>query len=278
MMALVAILLSSCQSNSTKSDNDSIVVTIEPIKYIVEELSGSDFDITVMVPPGASPEIYEPTPEVMRAATTCQAYISIGLLECEHMINGSISNDIDKLELYKSVDGIEIEYQHHDHSHVGMDPHIWCSVKEARTIAKEITSLLCDIKSDSTAKYQARYNSFMSKLDSLDSYIISKLADKSRSRFITFHPDLGYFARDYNLTQLSIEVDGKEPTISSMKLLSDIIAEDGISYIFCQRQHNSEATDILAGQSNCQVISYDILEGDWYENMIYITDILSKAL
>lgn len=278
LFVLVVILLSSCNSKSVSDGRDSLVVTIEPLRYVVEQISGDDFNITVMVPPGASPEIYEPIPEAMRAIATSKAYISIGLLECEHQINSSLSDDISKLKLYRNIEGIEIEYQHGDHSHTGMDPHFWCSVKEMRTMASDVASLLCEINSDSTSKYQTGYSSFMAKLDTLDQYIDSKIEAKSGSRFITYHPDLGYFARDYNLTQLSIEVDGKEPTISSMKYLSDVISEDGIRYIFCQRQHSSDAAEVIAKQCGCEVISYDAISGDWYDNMISITDMVSKAL
>ena len=51
-----------------------ITVSIEPLRYVTEQIAGNDFDIRVLVPPGSSPETYEPTPEQMKQVANSLAY------------------------------------------------------------------------------------------------------------------------------------------------------------------------------------------------------------
>ena len=55
----------SCKSNKNKVDNKLISVSILPQKYFIERIAGDDFKVNVLIPPGASPASYEPTPKQM---------------------------------------------------------------------------------------------------------------------------------------------------------------------------------------------------------------------
>ena len=54
VMVAATLLLMGC--NKAKPSEADIVVSIEPLKYIIESIVGDDFPIEVLVPSGASPE------------------------------------------------------------------------------------------------------------------------------------------------------------------------------------------------------------------------------
>ena len=58
---LAALLLAACAPKQPAGEN-TFYVSILPLRSIVEEIVGDDFKIEVLVPPGASPETFEPTP------------------------------------------------------------------------------------------------------------------------------------------------------------------------------------------------------------------------
>lgn len=298
---LAMVLFVSCAQRDKSETKDSISVTIQPIKYFVNELSGGDFDVTVIVPSGSSPETFEPTPSDMRRLYDSKGYISIGLLDCEMVLNSAIGDDIPTLELYHNVECIASSHSHEGHNHegdnheghnhecdhhedghqcssTGLDPHIWMSAKEAKSISKAITSMLCKINSDSSSKYQVRYEQFITKLDSLDQYIKGRLESRDISTIVVYHPALSYLARDYSLNQVAIEHEGKEPTITTLKSVIDTVKNNNIKHILHQEQHDRRSAEVVAKEAGCEIIDFDPLLEDWYSNMEQIADNISSAL
>ena len=77
------LLLSvSCAGHRSESDN-ILIVSIPPLKYIVESIVGDDFRIEVLLPSGASPETYEPTPLQMADVHNSAMVFSTGLIAFE---------------------------------------------------------------------------------------------------------------------------------------------------------------------------------------------------
>ncbi len=281
-----SLALISC-SVENKKDAETIAVSIAPLEYFVDELSGGDIEAAVLVPSDEAPETFEPAPSTLRAVAQSDAYLSIGNLSCEVSINNAVSDSVKKVRLAMTANKIEgshnCSHHHgeHNHSHhhgSAVDPHIWMSVNEARIIADEVTKLIIGIKGEDQGKYQAANELFDKRLDSLDIYIKDKLEGRKLDSFVIYHPALAYFSRDYGLTQIPIEFEGKEPTVASLKGVIDFVTENNIKYILHQSQHSRVATDIIAEQCGCQVVEVDPLSPNWYESMKNIADQLSLAL
>ena len=62
------LLLASCGQTNQSVEKENITVSILPIKFFVDRIGGGDFNVNVMVPPGASPETFEPTALQMKEA------------------------------------------------------------------------------------------------------------------------------------------------------------------------------------------------------------------
>ena len=60
---LVSVFVTGCSRTNNTQTKCDFYVTIAPIKYIVEQITGEDFSIEILVPAGASPETFEPTPK-----------------------------------------------------------------------------------------------------------------------------------------------------------------------------------------------------------------------
>ena len=140
LIIILGFFLSACSNNQKKADTgNSIMVSVLPQKYFVEKIAGDHFNINVMIPPGASPVTYEPTPKQMKELTKSFVYFRIGHIEFEKswmkkLIN--INPDMEIIDLSKTADLIKPEHNH-DHSHEGhhhhgVDPHIWTSPKEVK--------------------------------------------------------------------------------------------------------------------------------------------------
>ena len=61
----VLTLLTGCDIQTTDTSKPTVVVSILPLKYFVEKIADSSLQVKVLVPPGSSPEMFEPTPQQM---------------------------------------------------------------------------------------------------------------------------------------------------------------------------------------------------------------------
>jgi zinc transport system substrate-binding protein len=66
----VSVVHASChggRTNETKTDGNRHLVSIVPEETFVKAVCGDAFDVLLMIPPGASPETYEPYGEAEAA-------------------------------------------------------------------------------------------------------------------------------------------------------------------------------------------------------------------
>ena len=96
-----------------------------------------------------------------------------------------------------------------------------------------------------------------------------------RIEFITFHPSLSYFARDYGLVQYSMEEGGKEPSPAHLARLAKIAGEKGIRTVYIQSEYDMETAGTFAREIGGKVVRVWPLNPSWSENLISIARELS---
>ncbi|MCP4724883.1 MAG: zinc ABC transporter solute-binding protein, partial [bacterium] len=67
ILCIIAISLGLlyCSGDSRTTANLYISVSVQPQKFFVEKIGGDKVEVSVMVPPGADPHVYEPKPQQM---------------------------------------------------------------------------------------------------------------------------------------------------------------------------------------------------------------------
>ena len=94
---------------------------------------------------------------------------------------------------------------------------------------------------------------------------------------MVFHPSWGYFAKDYNLRQLAVEVDGKEPKMRALVELIKRAKKEHIRAIFTQPEFSDKSAQILAKNLNIRVIKASPLAENWSENLINLAKAISNT-
>ena len=79
---LIAIVCGGCTSRR-QADGEPLYVSILPLRSLVQGIVGDDFDIEVLVPPGASPETFEPTPRQFVGLNKARMVFNVGLIDFE---------------------------------------------------------------------------------------------------------------------------------------------------------------------------------------------------
>jgi zinc transport system substrate-binding protein len=277
IFSALAVSALSCGQEEA-SDKIGVVVTIQPQAEFVENVGGEMVKVTVMIPPGASPHTYEPTPGQMTEAARAKMYAKVGSgVEFELTYMDKISALNKNMLVVDCSEGIQL-IASEDPDEPGMDPHIWVSPHNAKIMVQNICEGLIQIDPENKAYFEMNRDTYLDKLDELDEEINDKLANVQNRAFIVFHPSWGYFARDYNLEQLAIEVGGKEPSAQDITHVIEEAKKRNIKIIFASPQFNPQSAEVIAKEIDGRVILIDNLARDYIANLQSVLNELYQAM
>ncbi len=275
---LIAGFLSAC-SPQPASQEKTLYVSILPMRSLVKEIVGEDFRIEVLVPPGASPETFEPTPRQFIGLNEAQLVFNVGLLEFETALLDKIEDRTKIVDLSRGIVRIEGSCAHagrngSDHAH-GVDPHVWTSPRALQRMAENAYEAIHARWPDS-AKYTANHARLQEELRQLDLRTAEKIARSGIRYFIIYHPALTYYARDYGLQQEAVEADGKEPSAKRLTALIRQARKDGIGRILYQNQFPVSVVETIARDIGAECAEIDPLREDAIANIDSITDLIVR--
>ncbi len=271
---LTILTLTGCGGAATPAPAEpvgrlNVVVSIVPQQYFVERIGGEHVDVTVMVPPGFSPATYEPKPEQLQTLSEADAYVRMRVPFEEAWMERIVSANQDML-IIDQAEGIE---------RIGdKDPHIWLSPPLVRVQAQTIYDGLVKLDPDHEADYEANLETFLADLDELDADVEETLSHLANRRFMVFHPAWAYFARDYGLEMIPVQIEGSNPSAAEMADLIQTAQENNIKVIFAQPEFSTESADAIAQEIGGQVLLISPLAPDWLDNLRRVADTFAEVL
>ena len=277
---LLILLLVSCSNNSHNTGREVITVSIAPFSYFVNAIGGGDFDVNIMVPASADAHVYEPVPGQITSLSRSVAYISDGYLgfEITWLDRFYKANPLmKKVSLGSGIDLIRAD-NGHTFGAENADPHFWVSPRSAFSMASAVKELLCSLRPQDSARYSKNYLELRARIAMLDRKADSLFKGFKGKTFMIFHPSLGYIARDYDLVQLAVENEGKEPSPSYMKKLIDEAREKNIKLIFIQKGFDTKNAGAIASETGAELMAIDPMGGNWPEEVSAIIDAIHESL
>lgn len=279
---LLAMALSGCTSD-TDDGGIGVIVTIGPQKEMVWAVGGDLVKVTVMVPPGESPHTYAPVPSQMKQVARAKAYFKVGSgveFELNHLDEVKAQND--GLKVFDCSEGITLleaeGHDDHDHGDEGMDPHIWLSPLNVKTMVNHIFNGLVKVDRANEGIYRSNMDAYLSRLDMLHSEMAQRFADDHDRVFLTYHSGWGYLAHEYGLVQTAVEESGKEPGPAGIAAVVEQAKALNITTIFVDPQFDQTRADAIATELGGKVVVLDPLAEDYIENMGSVAARLEEGL
>jgi len=264
---IVALLLSSIFAKV------NVAVSIPPQEYILEQIAPNMLNTALIVKPGNSPHTYEPKPSQMVEISKARIYFAIGV-EFENVWLDKFKAQNKDMLIIHSDKNIT-KYPITQGEEAGeLDPHIWLACNNIKIIAKNMANALIKADSNNSKIYQANLEKFLAKVDAKDKDIKEKLETLKNRQFLTFHPSWGYFAKEYNLTQLSIQVSGKEPSPKELINIIKLAKKYKVKAIFAQPEFSSKSANLIANELNIKVVKISPLAKDILANLDKFTNAL----
>jgi zinc transport system substrate-binding protein len=287
-LTLAALALAACASppptgdtGGTRSDREEdrlerplqVVVSVPPQAYFVQQIAGPRAEVTVLLPPGSTPEIAAPSPRQMVALTRADLVVLVGhphfAFERRHVLpvlarHPEIATVSMAASLGTEPAGTDDDRDATDHAHSGEgDPHLWVAPGLVREAARAIAGTLSRIDPDGAPVYRRGLTSFEATIDGLDTDVHREVDDLAERAFLVYHPAWSHFAEEYDLEQMAIETEGKEPSLRHVVDLTEEARRRGIRVIFAQPGYPSRSAGVVAGELGARVVTLDPLSPDW---------------
>jgi zinc transport system substrate-binding protein len=274
-LLICALTIVGC-SNNVENNKKTIFVTITPLQSLIEEITMGDFIVETIVPKGASPETYDPSPKQVTAFSSAEFIFSTCLIDFERSLINRIEGTAELVNLSKGIELIEgsCSHGHHHHRH-GVDPHVWTSPRALHTMVSNAHSAIMTHYPDSV-KYTEATHRLLERINELDTYCATRIDASNVEAMMIYHPAYTYYARDYGIEQIAIEHDGKEPSLRQTTALIERAKELGIKAIFRQPQYSEDKVRAIANSASMEIITTDPLSEDILSEIERITEIICK--
>jgi len=285
-----------------------VAATIVPMGDFCQRLGGDLVQVQVLIPPGASPHLFEPAPSVMARASQARVFVYIGAgLEpwAAKLLRARGNSGQVVVEAAQGVQQLQ-ETHHRGHEepgnrehaaphqekeappekHLGGNPHIWLDPVLSQDICRKIAGALIQVDPDHRARYEANLKEYLAALEALHQEIQQQARVWTIRDFVSFHPSFSYFAHRYNLHEVGVieEAPGREPTPRQLQNLVAAVRRVGIRVVFAEPQFNPRVAEVIAQEAGVKVLMLDPMGGappygsDYLKLMRYNLAALDEAL
>ena len=170
---------------------------------------------------------------------------------------------------------------HHGHHHES-DPHIWLAPENAKIMAQNICAGLMEQYPQHEALFATNLADLIVKLDDLQAFGETQLAELSCRELITFHDGFAYLAEAFGLTILEAveEESGSEASAKELIHLIEEVEHHHLPAIFTEINGSVSAADIISRETGATRFALDMaMSGNsYFDAMYHNIDTLKEAL
>lgn len=251
-----------------------VLVSIPPQAWLVERLAGDRVAVMELVPPGASPHSYDPTPRQLTAAAGAALWFTVGAT-MEQALQPRLRRMLPDLRIVPTADeavGRPAGADSHEggHGHEGEhehDPHVWLDPLMAADAAVRMAAALSRLDPDGASHYAERLAALQRELADLDRELAGTLAPVRGGELLVMHPAFGWFAERYGLIQTAVEQGGLSPSPRHLAATLERARDRGVRTLFLQPQTSPDQARTVAREAGFTVGVLDPLARDYAANL-----------
>jgi len=317
-LTMVTGLSTSCPSRKVAAPEASgarvYLVTVTPLKLILDPLVGDRASVTVLLAPGASAHTYEPRPSDAMRAESCTAMFWVGENFDGWAAMLQAPQKVALLELLPAAERLPGVEHHHgeaeqgEAAHAGAsaggaeeqgteggktvslheaDPHVFTDPLTVRALLPGLTAELARLDPDGAEQYKANAAKFEQELDSLGGEVAKELAGVKGRSALTYHQSFGYLFHRYGIVVAGVieEFPGKEPSPRGLAHLVDAAREQHVAALFTETLMPRRPAEVIAEATHLPLFELDPACGastrsyaTYRDYVLYNAGVIAKAL
>ncbi len=251
-----------------------VVATTSIIGDVVGQVGGENIHLITLIPLGADPHTFEPTPQDITTVAEADVVFVNGLgleetlepliensgIPLEHIISMSTGITTIEFQVEDNDEHSEEEEEDHAHSHSGDDPHTWMSPVNVMIWTETIAAALSALDPANAASYTANAASYTAELEELDTTIREQIAQipADNRELVTDHTAFGYYTNEYGLKQIGAVIPAystlAEPSAQDLAALQDAIAQYTVPAIFVGTTVNPAMAEQIARDTGIKIM------------------------
>lgn len=260
ILTVLALALTACggKAASPSGTAGSVVLTSTTfLADITRNVAGERVEVESLLPVGADPHSYQPTPQDVTKIVQSKLLIINGA-EYEHFLEPLLENAGGEREVIVASAGLSPEKD--PQSEHGVDPHLWLDPNNVLVYVENIREALTHFDPDGAALYKSNADAYVAQLKDLDIWISEQVSQipPERRLLVTNHEALGYFADRYGFTVIGAILPGVSSDASAsagqMSALIDQIKASGVPALFLDEVENPALAQQIADETGVKVV------------------------
>lgn len=250
VLVVVGIVVLATRLTAPEADKPVVAATIYPAYDLVRSVGAGVVEPVMLLPKGASPHTFEPTPETLAGAQNAAVIYRLG-----YGIDDWVTNvAADTTSLVTLDANIELIREGDI-----VDPHYWLSAPNLKIMAANIAADLVTRFPNSASAIQSNLDATLSEIDLADGQIRALMAARDNHYMATMHPSWAYFAQEYGLTVVGTYENnaGVEPGPGDIVQLAKNIRVNDIEVFFGDAGESASAVEQFAKDNDLQFILLD---------------------
>jgi zinc transport system substrate-binding protein len=264
--------LSVAAAESAASPRIRISASVPPLAGLARQIGGDRVDAEALIPPGAAPDSYALRPQQAARIDRAELHLLVGhpafAFEQAHLLPLLRSKPPRSILDIAALTGAQ----------GGEDPHVWLAPSKVIPFVEALAERLSDLDPANASGYRQRLGRFLEDTQALDARIRSLTSTLGEDRsFLVQHPAWGWFAGDYELVQIAIEQDGKEPGPRTLIPLIESARARGTRTVFVQPGFPRRHAELVAREIGADVEVLDPIAEDWSAGLLFATERIVAA-
>lgn len=285
LILIVAALIPACQK-SRHPQKPQILVSIPSYEKLLQSAVGNHYEVICVVPEGFNPHYFEVRPNDLNKIQNPKFWFGINE-SFEPKLLQTLQSRFKDLQYYNLIQSVSFDKiidhgqcHHHeheeDHDHEDeidmIDNHVWMSPKLLQKQFDFIKKTIPNLSNEESIAF-ANLNDTLAKLDKKLS--INLLPCQGKSLLVS-HASFGYFCKEYDIYQIPIECEGKQPMPKDLENLATRLKNTDIICVLAQVQFDQKGAILIAKKLHKPLYSIDPYSKNYFEMMEDLQDKLTK--
>lgn len=235
-----------------------VVTTMSILADMVKNVGGERVEAENIIPIGAGPEDYQPTPQDAQkiASASIVFYNGHGLEEwLDDLFTSAAKPGQPQIAVSEGLEAVDVGSDDFKQG----NPHFWMSAANGAKYVEKIRDGLIQIDADGKDTYTKNAAAYTKQLLDLDAELKQQAATipEANRKMVTNHDAFPYFAKAYGFTIVGNILGNPEAELSAGDLatLATAIKEQKVKAIFSESQSNPKIAKTLADEAGVQIIA-----------------------
>jgi len=238
-----------------------IVATTTIVADVVRQIAGDQNQVTTLLPIGADPHSFQPTPQDVVRVADAGIIFSNGA-GLEEFLQPLLKNAGSQAEVVAVSENIQLldAQGPHTSDQPGGDPHTWFDPNNVIQWTQVIEEKLSALDPANAQTYAANAQAYRQRLKELDAWVQDQVAQipEANRQLVSDHTVFTYFAHRYGFTQDGAILPGyssmAQPSAQELAALEDTIRSLSVKAVFVGETANTSLAERVARDTGTQLV------------------------